>query len=184
MIGGSEIARRYARALFALGEDAPARARLFAELDTLAEEISANSELERALFTPIYPRTERKALIRELSERLAISPEVRTFSALLVDQNRTALLIDIRDELRALVDAEAGRMEAHIVSARPLAPDVQQQIQQAISRRVNANVTLAVAIDPTLIGGIVARIGDLLLDGSIRTQLENLGANLRKGPAT
>ena len=49
---------------------------------------------------------------------------------------------------------------------------------------MNANVTLSVEIDPTLIGGIVARVGDLLLDGSIRTQLENLGATLRKGPAT
>ena len=48
---------------------------------------------------------------------------------------------------------------------------------------MNADVTLVVEVDPTLIGGIVARVGDLLLDGSIRTQLETLGANLRKGPA-
>ena len=55
--------------------------------------------------------------------------------------------------------------------------------RQALSRRVGADVTLEVSVDPGLIGGVVARIGDLLLDGSVRTQLENLGASLRKGSA-
>ena len=101
---------------------------------------------------------------------------------LLVDQNRATLLPAIRDELRALVDAEAGRVEARVSSARPLDAAAQEQLRRAISSRVNADVTLIVEVDPTLIGGIVARVGDLLLDGSIRTQLETLGANLRKGP--
>lgn len=184
MIGGGEIARRYARAVFGLGHDAAARAQLLAELDVLAQEIAANTELQGVMYTPIHPRAERKALLRELAQRLGISDEVRVASELLVDQNRTQLLVAIRDELRALVDAEAGRMEARVTTARALEPDVQEQLRQAISRRVNANVTLAVEVDPTLIGGIVARIGDLLLDGSVRTQLENLGANLRKGPVT
>jgi F-type H+-transporting ATPase subunit delta len=103
---------------------------------------------------------------------------------MLVEENRTQLLPGIRDQLRALVDAEAGRVEARVTTARPLDAQAQEQLRQALSQRVNAQVTLVADVDPTLIGGVVARIGDLLLDGSIRTQLENLGANLRKGPAT
>ena len=184
MIGGGEIARRYARAVFGLGRDAAARAQLLVELDTLALEISANPELSSVLFTPIHPRGERKAVMHEIAQRLGISKEVRAVGEILVDQNRARLLLAIRDELRALVDSEAGRIEARVASARPLEPAAQEQLRQAISRRVNADVMLVVEVDPTLIGGVVARIGDLLLDGSIRTQLENLGANLRKGPAT
>lgn len=184
MIGGGEIARRYAQAVFGLGQDAAARRQLLDQLTTLAQEISDSSELQHALLTPIHPRTERKALVQALAERLGVSQQVVVVSELLVDHNRMPLLFAIRDELRALVDSEAGRVEARVRSARPLAPDAEEQLRQAISRRVKANVTLSVEIDPTLIGGIVARVGDLLLDGSIRTQLENLGATLRKGPAT
>lgn len=184
MIGGGEIARRYALAIFGLGADAPARAKLLADFDTLATEISANAELARVLFQPIHPRAERKALMRELAERLGLPVEVRAAAEMLVDENRTQLLPGIRDQLRALVDAEAGRVEARVTTARPLDAQAQEQLRKALSRRVNAQVTLVADVDPTLIGGVVARIGDLLLDGSIRTQLENLGANLRKGPAT
>ena len=184
MSGGGEIARRYARAVFGIGGDAVARASLLADLDALAGEITASPELSRVLFTPIHPRSERKGVMRELSQRLGTSAAVSATAELLVEQNRTSLLLGIRDELRALVAAEAGRVEARVTTARPLDATAQEQLRSALSRRVNADVTLVVEIDPTLIGGVVARIGDLLLDGSIRTQLENLGANLRKGPAT
>lgn len=183
MIGGGEIARRYARAVFGLGRDAAARAQLLEALDGLALEIAGNAELASVLLTPVHPRSERKAVMNDLAQRLGTSAEVRAVAELLVDQNRAPLLPAIRDQLRALVDAEAGRVEARVTTARPLTPDAQEQLRQAISRRVNAEVTLVVQVDPTLIGGIVARIGDLLLDGSIRTQLETLGANLRKGPS-
>jgi len=184
LIGAGEISRRYARAVFGLGRDAAARAQLLVELDVLAREISASPELRSTLFTPIHSRSERKAVMREIALRVGASTEVRAVAELLVDQNRTPLLLSIRDELRLLVDAEAGRIEARVATARPLDAAAQEQLRQAISRRVNADVTLVIDVDPTLIGGVVARIGDLLLDGSIRTQLENLGANLRKGPVT
>jgi F-type H+-transporting ATPase subunit delta len=86
--------------------------------------------------------------------------------------------------MRRLVDVEAGRVEARVASARPLDAAAQAALQSALSRRVGSEVVLALEVDPTLIGGVVARVGDLLFDGSIRTQLENLGANLKKGPAT
>lgn len=183
MIGGGEIARRYARAVFGLGADAAARAKLYDAVDGLSREISGNQELTSVLLTPIYPRSERKAVMNELAARLGTSAEVRAVADILVDQNRATLLPALRDALRELVDAEAGRVEARVTSARPLTAAAQEQLRRAISRRVNREVTLVIDVDPTLIGGIVARIGDLLLDGSIRTQLETLGANLRKGPA-
>jgi F-type H+-transporting ATPase subunit delta len=184
MIGGGEIARRYALAIFGLGESPPARAKLLSDLDVLTAEISTSPELSRALFQPIFPRGERKAVMHELSGRLGLPIEIRAASEILVDENRAQLLPAIRDQLRALVDAEAGRVEAHVTTARPLDAQAQEQLRQALSHRVNSEVTLVAEVDPTLIGGVVARVGDLLFDGSIRTQLENLGANLRKGSAT
>jgi F-type H+-transporting ATPase subunit delta len=183
VIGGGEISRRYARAVFDLGESPQARAALLVSLDALATEIAGSPELANVLLTPIHPRSERKAVLGELATRLGTSSEIRAFADLLVDHNRATLLPGIRDALRALVDAEAGRVEARVASARPLSAEAQEELRQAISRRVKSDVTLVLSVDPTLIGGIVARVGDLLLDGSIRTQLETLGTNLRKGPA-
>jgi F-type H+-transporting ATPase subunit delta len=184
MIGAGEIARRYARAVFGLGENAAARAKLAADVATLAQEVAESEPLRRVLFTPLHPRAERKGVVHELAQRLGVSTEVRAVAEILVDENRTQLLPELAREMRRLVEAEAGRVEARVTSARPLDSAAQELLRAALSRRVGSEVVLVLEVDPTLIGGVIARVGDLLFDGSIRTQLENLGANLKKGPVT
>lgn len=184
MIGAGEIARRYARAIFGLAEGAKAHTRLLEEVQSLESEITGNIDLTRVLLTPIHPRVERKAVIHDLADRLGLSVEIRASAEILVEENRLQLLPALAAALQALVDAEAGRVGARVVSAHPLDAAAQQQIRSALSRRVNQDVAIEFAVDPELIGGVVARIGDLLIDGSIRTQLEQLGEILKKGPAT
>ena len=92
VIGAGEIARRYARAVFGLSEGAKAHADLLEELRTLTAEIAGNAELTRVLMTPLHPRAERKAVLRELAQKLGASTEVRVTSELLVDENRLSLL--------------------------------------------------------------------------------------------
>ncbi|HTO09127.1 MAG TPA: ATP synthase F1 subunit delta [Myxococcota bacterium] len=184
MIGAGEISRRYARAIFGLAEGGAAHAKLAEQVRTLSSEITGSAELSRVLLTPIHPRVERKALVRELTQRLGLTVEITAVSEILVDENRLQLLPAIAGALQELVDQEAGRVSARVVSARPLDADSQEKIRAALARRVNADVAVEWSVDPALIGGVVARIGDLLLDGSIRTQLEQLEETLRKGPAT
>jgi F-type H+-transporting ATPase subunit delta len=184
VIGAGEIARRYARAIFGLAEGAPARAKMLGEVQSLAAEITGNADLARVLLTPIHPRNERKAVVHDIADRLGVSTEIRAAAEILVDENRLQLLPELANALQALVDQEAGRVAARVTSARPLDKAAQEEIRAALSRRVNADVAVEFAVDPELVGGIVARIGDLLLDGSIRTQLEQLGELLKRGPAT
>ena len=183
MIGAGEIARRYARAIFGLAEGAQAHAKLLDEVRTLSDEIAGSAELGHVLLAPLHPRSERKAVLRELGTRLGLSVEVRVASEILVDENRLVLLPPIVDELARLVNEEAGRVAARVVSARPLDAGARQQITAALARRVGVQVAVDFAVDPELIGGVVARVGDVLLDGSIRTQLEQLGETLKKGSA-
>jgi F-type H+-transporting ATPase subunit delta len=167
------IARRYAKALFVLGQERGDAAALLAEIDQLTDLTLSSEELRRVLFTPIHPRTERRGVIGELVERLELSREVHAFSMLLVDENRTGHLPEIREALRELVERAAGRMDARLVSARPLDEREVEALREALSRRVQGR----------LIGGVLARVGDLMLDGSVRTQLESLAEELRKGSA-
>jgi len=181
VIGAGEIARRYARAVFGLADGPTAHAKLLEELRTLVAEITGNSELTHVLLTPIHPRTERKGVVHELAQRLGLSIEIRAAAEILVDENRLQILPAICDALQQLCDEEIGRVTARVISARPLDDAAQQEIRQALSRRVNADVAIEFAVDPELIGGVVARIGDVLLDGSIRTQLQQLEETLKKG---
>jgi len=184
LIGTSQIAQRYARAVHGLANgDAGRAAGLLAELDAFTEEVVGSEELRRCLLTPLFPRNERRGVVTELSNRLGLSAEIRATALILVAENRMILLGAIRDQLRELVDRMAGRVEAHVVSARPLDAAQQEQLRQVLAERVGAQVSLRLAEDPGLIGGLIVRLGDLLLDGSVRTQLENLGASLRKGTA-
>ncbi len=181
MTRGGAIAQRYARALFALGQERGDMPVLPDEVDELTDLVLGDDELRRVLFTPIHPRAERRGVLSELVERLELSKEVHAFSMLLVDENRTGHLPEIRNALRGLVEEAAGRVSAHLISARPLEPEEVERLREVLSRRVNAEVKLQLQVDESLIGGVIARIGDLMLDGSVRTQLDALAMNLRKG---
>jgi len=183
VIGGGVLARRYAKALFSLGAESGDAAALLGEVDALTAAAEVSPESRRALYTPLHPRSERRALIAALAQRLELRAEVRAFGMLLVDENRTALLPAIRDALRELVDSAQGRVKASVASAVALTDEQRGVLQTALSRRVNAHVELEVEVQPELLGGAVVRVGDLLLDGSLRTQLNSLAASLRKGPA-
>ena len=183
MIGGQGIAQRYAKALFGLGEESGGAARLLNEVEELTETSLVMPELEKSLFTPLHPRAERRGLVAELCQKLELSRETRSFAMLLVDENRMALLPDIRDALRTQVEQAAGRVKASVTTARPLSNAQLDSLRQVLSRRADAEVTLETEIDPDLIGGVVVRLGDLLLDGSLRTQLNSLRGSLRKGSA-
>jgi F-type H+-transporting ATPase subunit delta len=181
LIGSGILARRYAKALFDLGRESGSPTRFLEELDGFARLAGDHADLARVLFTPLYPREQRRSVVISLAERLQLSREIRAFLLILVDENRTSLLLGIRDELKTLVDRAAGRLQAQITSARPLDEAEIEQVRSALARRVAAELTLEVKVDPQLIGGVVARVGDLLLDGSVRTQLASLGETLRKG---
>jgi len=181
MRGASALARRYATAIFGLAGEGSSSAELLAQVQSLTELARENPEVARVLFTPLHPRAERRAVLNELGRVLELAPHVRSLMLVLIDENRMSLLPAIRDALRLLVDRAAGRVEAQVTSARELDSETIARLKRVLSERVRAEVTLALAVDPELIGGVVVRVGDLLLDGSVRTQLASLGANLRQG---
>ena len=181
MTGRGALARRYAKALFGLGEEKGDVDAFLAELQELVEVVLDNDELKRVLFTPIHPRHERRGVIGELAQQLGLSVELRAFSMILVDENRTQALPEIRDALQQLVEQAAGRMRAQIRTARELSPEEAEKLRQSLARRVGAEVTLETEVDPSLIGGVVAMVGDLRIDGSVEAQLTSLAQSLRKG---
>ena len=171
-------ARRYAKALFQLAQEAGNVDSVREELTRFTTTLDGSQELRDVLLRPLHPASERRAVLNGFAEQIGASPLLRSFYAFLIDQRRLVDTGAIRDEYERLADALAGLTRATVRSATPLRPEQLDKLKTALSRRVGHDVELEVEIDPELIGGLVAQVGDLVLDGSLRTQLRQLRASL------
>ena len=177
----SAAARRYARALFSLAKEDGRTAEVRGEIDALSALFAESAELRNALLTPLHPVKERRAVLRAVSERSGLSPLICNFYSYLIEQRRLVDFPGISAEFARLVDEDAGLMTAEVVTAAPLDEGRRDRLRNALSERTGYDVRLKVELDPDLIGGAIAKVGDLIFDSCIRTQLEQLRSNLTKG---
>lgn len=177
MISGS-IARRYARALLGIGIENKTYEGLGKEVERLGRTYSGSKELQVALENPVFPLSQRQKLLEDLCRRLALSRTTHHFAQLLLDRGRISYLPAIAREMRAMVDAQAGRVRAKVTSVQPLDVAAEVRIKAALEKATGKTVTLEKREDPALLGGVVVQIGDLVYDGSIVTQLERLRQDL------
>ena len=177
VMGGS-VARRYARALFGIGVDAGKFEALGDELGELATLWNASDELRQALENPVFRPSEKRAVLEKILPQVAPTPEVQRFVLLLLDRRRIVLLPAIARAYRDLTDAHVGRVRAEVTSSAELTPATLDRVRRSLEQRTGKKVIVTSKVDPDLIGGVVARVGDLVLDGSVRTQLEDLRTRL------
>jgi F-type H+-transporting ATPase subunit delta len=177
----SAAARRYARALFSLAQDDGRTAEVKDDLAQFSTVLEQNDDLRKALFQPIHPAAERRAVLVGVCERMGVQATVRKLFSFLVDQRRLVDFEGIREEYERLADEAAGRTKADVVSASPLSDRDRERLEQALSARTGGAVELDIDVDPSLIGGVIATVGALVFDGSLRTQLNQLRASLTKG---
>jgi len=173
-------ARRYARALFSIAGDEGRVEEMRAELGALGALIEADTELRNALFRPLYPAAQRRAVLEAILGRLASSTTLRHFCNYLVDQRRIVHFAEIAAEYGRLADEAAGRVPAHVRSAGSLSDEQQERLRRALCDRTGRDVQLEVEVDESLVGGLVAQVGDLVFDGSVRSQLHQLRRTLAK----
>jgi F-type H+-transporting ATPase subunit delta len=177
MVSGS-LARRYARAILGL-QGAPVD-KIAGELRGLAGAMKESEELVSSLTNPAIRRADRRRVIDALLERLKAQPQTKNLVYLLLDGERMSSLAAISRELDAMIEARAGRISATITSATVLDAGQVAQITTALETISGKKVAVTKREDPALLGGVVAKLGDTLYDGSLRTQLRNLREELIK----
>ena len=180
MRSSTTAARRYAGAIFAIAREAGQVTEVRNELGSLGELFQESAELRGALVTPLRPADERKAVLRALASRLGLSATVTNFYSFLIDRRRLVDFDVIFAEYERRADEALGLLTADVVSAGPLDDRRKDRLRRALSERVGQEVKVDVSIDPDLIGGVIAKVGGLVLDGSLRTQLGQLRANLTR----
>jgi F-type H+-transporting ATPase subunit delta len=176
-LGGS-IARRYAKALFAMGVAEDSYERFGQELEDLARAFEGSSDLKLAMENPVVRPGQKRAILSGLLPRIAPSPVVQRFAQLVLGRGRITLLRPIARAYRELADARAGQVRAVVTSAAPLQLGDLDRVRRALEKRTGRKVIIETKVDSDLIGGLVARVGDLVLDGSVRTQLDEMRRRL------
>jgi F-type H+-transporting ATPase subunit delta len=171
-------AARYASALFdvAIKESNPEQAQK--ELDAFASLVASNAELQKALLSPAVPAANKRAIVQQLVDRLQPSTTVRKLLLLLAERDRLELLPDLADVYRQRVMEHLKILNAEVTTAGPLGPDEAARLQQRLTASTGRTVTMTTRVDPSIIGGIITRIGSTVYDGSVSSQLAALRQRL------
>jgi F-type H+-transporting ATPase subunit delta len=171
------LVRGYAQAILSIAE---AEGELDATVDQLyafGKALQGEGRLREALIDPGLPVENKRALVADvLGERT--NPNVVNAIGLLLEQQRARELPDVLDTLADLASERRQHAVAEVRSAVPLDAGQQQRVAEALSRASGRTVDVKVVVDPSVIGGLVARIGDEIFDGSVRTRLDDAREHL------
>jgi F-type H+-transporting ATPase subunit delta len=179
VISGS-LARRYAKALMDIGADAKKADKLGADVRAFADAMKTSPELVVALTNPAFPRDDRKKVVDALATRFAVESTTRNFLFVLLDKERLAHLPAISREIDRMLAEQTGHISAEVVSALPLTAAQAKKIVATLEKHSGKKVEIVKREDPSLLGGVVAKVGDVIYDGSVKNQLRQLRDSLVK----
>ena len=179
MARGGSAARRYAEAAFQLAERGSALDRWHDDLQ-LAAAITADPRVGRLADSPMVPLPVREQMVQELLTNHVSGPAMNLVR-LLVRRGNLQLLGPIAAEYHRLLNLRRGVVSAVVTSATELAKDEDQAIRARVAQMTGASVEIQTRVDPALIGGLTVRIGDRLIDASVRGRLERLREQLLTG---
>ena len=179
MISGS-IGRRYAKALFSLAVDQNRVEPWSDSLAALKAAVEGSPELTDVLQNPAYTKDQRRAVAAKLAEALKLDAEPANLLHLLADRNRLDHVDAVAVHFGELADAKLGRIRARVTTATAIDAAALKAIADRLGAATKATVLVEHAVEPSIVGGVVAQIGSVVYDGSLRTQLEQLKTLLKQ----
>ena len=163
----------YANALFGVARNEANLAEVEDELFRFARTLEANDDLRTTLTDPALPVSRRQQIVEDLLGGQA-NPVTTSLASMVIGAGRSRDLVAIIDELVKITAAEGNKELAEVRAAVPLTDDQKTRLAEALGKATGKQVELKVVIDPTILGGLVAQVGDTVIDGSIKTKLEQL----------
>jgi len=173
----SQVTDGYADALFGLAVAESQLERVERELYSLARAVESSPELTEALSDPLLPSDRLGTLMSELLDDRA-SPVTGEAIRILIGMGRLSDLVEIADRLAEKAAAARGRKIAEVRSAVPMTAETLHRLEEALSQVVGHPVEARTVIDPQVLGGVVARVGDLVVDGTVRSRMNQVRALL------
>lgn len=174
------IARRYAEALADVATERGLIEQIDLDLHTFVEMIAASHELYEVFASPIISHDNKGRVLNAVIERVRPGQAVANLLRLLLRNNRLHNLGAVHEAFKRIINERAGVVAAEVTSAGPISTVEQETLSARLSQLTGKKVQLQFKTDPSLIGGVVTRIGSVVYDGSIRTQLQEIKERMKE----
>lgn len=173
------VAGRYASALFELASEENVVPEVEADLAKFQALFDESSDLRRMVRSPVIPADEQTKALSMILDRAGVGPLTMNFFKLIGSNRRLFAAPDMVRAFRGLAARARGEVTAEVASAQPLSDAQTAALKQALREQAGKDVTLAVKVDPSLLGGLVVKLGSRMIDSSLRTRLGAMKVALR-----
>ena len=174
------IAKRYAKALVHLVKDKDLET-VSQELSSLTQVWTGSGELRQIISDPKIRQDAKEGILKQVLQKLQVQPLVQTFTRYLLSKRRIVLLPEIEQVFAQLVREKLGYLDAEVTVAKTLAAPTILALEKQLSQYSGKKVTVTQQVDPAIIGGIVTRLGSVVIDGSLRHQLIRVRQSIIRG---
>ncbi|MGH6872052.1 MAG: F0F1 ATP synthase subunit delta [Rhizomicrobium sp.] len=175
----SGLAGRYATAIFELAQEERAVEAVERDFTQLADLIAGNADLARLVKAPVFTREDQKKGIDAVLRAMEAAPLTVRFVLLLASKRRLFVLTDIIAAFNAMAGKMRGEVDASVTSARALHDSEIAELKRVLKNKLGRDARLEQKVDPTLLGGIVVKVGSRMIDSSLRTKLQGIRAAMR-----
>ncbi len=173
-LGVSQLAERYAKALFELADEKQELDAVAGDLQTVRQLIEASSDLRTVIRSPLISRDVQGRAVIEVLAQAGVGQTVRNFVGVVAQHRRLFALPDMIRAFLAELARRRGEETARVISARPLADEQEKAVIESLRKAMGAKVAVDFSVDPALIGGLVVQVGSRMIDSSVRTRLQKL----------
>jgi F-type H+-transporting ATPase subunit delta len=172
--GAGGLAERYALALFELADEAKALDGIAADLRGLKGLLAESADLRRLIRSPVLARAAQAKAVAALAERAGLQALTRNFLGLLARNRRLFALPEMIGRFLATLAERRGEVTAEVAAAQDLTPAQRDRLGEELRKAVGQKVTIDLSVDPTLLGGLVVRLGSRMVDASLKSKLRRL----------
>ena len=171
------IADRYAQALFEVGEETQATSELYKELSELVDILNENKDLYSFLKSPLISSEDKKNVIQNIFKD-QLSKNMNNFLKIVIDKDRMSTIEHIKETYKSLLNDKNNILEGTAITAVKLTEKEIKDLETNLSKRYNKNVTLNNIVDETILGGVLVKLGNEEIDGTVKTRLSKMKKNL------
>lgn len=169
-----DIAERYGLALYELADEAKSLDDVAGDLESLKALIAESADLDKLLRSPLIDSDEKARAMNTILEQGGANPLTRRFVGVVAENNRLFVLAEMITAYLAELSRRRGEITAEVTSARPLNDEQLQALSESLRAKLGGKITVEPHVDPSLIGGLVVRVGSRMIDASLKTKLQRL----------
>lgn len=176
----SNVADRYAEALFDLSREENVLDAVEGDLDALGKALSESTDLRRLVESPLFDAETKQNALTAILDKGGAHDVTKRFVGVLAQNRRVRELPALIEAFSAMAAAQRGETPAEALSAFPLTPEQEKELRSQIESSAGKKVSLTTRVDETLLGGLIVRVGSIMIDSSLRTRLTRLQRTLKE----